>query len=184
MDKPAGLPCMHLEFDPENIATLFQCKIHSSLKQLGWKVCAGFSCYGAGQTTTAFFEEMGVRWVDEPPDSLDEEQWDTRILNFQSAYLVLSTVFRFLAFAKERYGDIAFNGAKAAIQNLMPEFSREVERTDETIDPLEWLEDKFNPAFLEAVEKVIGKTINARREETTSSRAVVPASRLSDRSRS
>jgi hypothetical protein len=184
LDKPAGMPCMHLEFDPANLATLFQCKIHGSLKKLGWKVCAGFSCYGAGQSTTAFFEEMGVRWVDEPPDSLDEEQWDTRILNFQASYLVLSVVFRFLPFIKERFGDTAFNEAKAAVQNLMPEFSREVERTDTTIDPLEWLEDKFNPAILEAVEKNTGKTIITRREDTPPSSEFVPASRLSGQSKS
>lgn len=184
VDKPAGLPCMHLEFDPENLATLFQCKIHASLKRLGWKVCASFSCHGAGQATTAFFEEMGVRWVDEPPDSIDEEQWGTRILNFQAAYLTLSTIFRFLPFIKKRFGDIAFNEAKAAVQNLMPEFSREAASMDETIDPMEWLEGKFNPAILAAVEKTTGKTINVRREETPPSRAFVPASRLSVGSKS
>ncbi len=41
-DKEAGQPCCNLQTD-------FRCSVHKSLKELGYKGCIAFDCYGAGQ---------------------------------------------------------------------------------------------------------------------------------------
>ena len=42
IDKPAGQPC-------PNLATGFSCSIHASLRQRGFRGCAAYDCFGAGQ---------------------------------------------------------------------------------------------------------------------------------------
>ena len=42
IDKPAGRPCPNLEAD-------FRCVIHASLRDRGFRGCAAFDCFGAGQ---------------------------------------------------------------------------------------------------------------------------------------
>jgi len=45
IDKPAGMPCPHLERD-------FRCAIHHRLRSSGFRGCAVFDCFGAGQEVT------------------------------------------------------------------------------------------------------------------------------------
>lgn len=45
LDKPAGVPCPHLEDD-------FRCGIHGELRTRGFPGCAAFDCLGAGQKVT------------------------------------------------------------------------------------------------------------------------------------
>ena len=42
IDKPAGQPC-------PNLAPGFRCGIHASLRQRGFRGCAAYDCFGAGQ---------------------------------------------------------------------------------------------------------------------------------------
>jgi len=42
IDKPAGQPC-------PNLAPGFSCDIHASLRQRGFRGCAAYDCFGAGQ---------------------------------------------------------------------------------------------------------------------------------------
>jgi uncharacterized protein YjbI with pentapeptide repeats len=44
-DKRAGAPCPNLQPD-------FRCRIHSELKQKGFKGCTAFECFGAGQNVS------------------------------------------------------------------------------------------------------------------------------------
>jgi hypothetical protein len=43
-DKPAGLPCRHLDGS--------RCAIHADLATTGWRGCVDFDCFGAGQQVT------------------------------------------------------------------------------------------------------------------------------------
>lgn len=45
IDKPAGTPCLHLRAD-------FRCRIHGELLVRGFRGCAAFDCFGAGQRVT------------------------------------------------------------------------------------------------------------------------------------
>jgi len=42
IDKPAGHPCPHLQQD-------FRCGIHKDLREKGFRGCAAYDCFGAGQ---------------------------------------------------------------------------------------------------------------------------------------
>ncbi len=44
--KPAGAPCRHLRVDN-------RCEIHDRLRESGWRGCAVFECFGAGQRATS-----------------------------------------------------------------------------------------------------------------------------------
>ena len=56
IDKPAGLPCPHLD--------RHLCTIHDSLKDRGFTGCTAFDCTGAGQRTVALY--AGQSWQDHP----------------------------------------------------------------------------------------------------------------------
>ncbi len=45
INKPAGIPCINLQSD-------YSCKIHSSLREKGFKGCTVFDCLGAGQVVS------------------------------------------------------------------------------------------------------------------------------------
>lgn len=54
-DKKAGEPCKHLAID-------HTCKVYPNLKQLGYKGCISFECFGAGQKISRFtFEHQDWR---------------------------------------------------------------------------------------------------------------------------
>jgi hypothetical protein len=44
-EKPAGTPCRHLAPDDG-------CRIHATLRSDGWRGCAAYDCFGAGQRVT------------------------------------------------------------------------------------------------------------------------------------
>jgi len=58
VDKPAGRPCLHLADDD-------RCGIHDRLRATGWRGCAAYDCFGAGQhvSQTLF---GGVSWREDP----------------------------------------------------------------------------------------------------------------------
>ena len=45
IDKPAGRPC-------PNLSAQFRCGVHGQLHQLGFRGCAAYDCFGAGQRVT------------------------------------------------------------------------------------------------------------------------------------
>ncbi|MBO1268023.1 pentapeptide repeat-containing protein [Arthrobacter cavernae] len=56
LDKPAGSPC-------QNLAPDFSCSIHDSLRPRGFRGCAVFDCFGAGQNVSQGFF-AGKSWLD------------------------------------------------------------------------------------------------------------------------
>jgi len=58
IDKPAGVPC-------PNLADGFRCGIHASLREVGFRGCTVYDCFGAGQRV-AQATYAGVHWRDEP----------------------------------------------------------------------------------------------------------------------
>lgn len=184
-DKQMGHPCQHLELDPANIQGLYKCQIHANLKQLGWKTCAGYTCHGAGQAVSAFFEEMGIQWSDESTDAEDLDEIDARdnkVGNLFFGFLALAEVFRFLEYINKRYGPSAFLRSKEAVKELMPEFCRELESDDSTVDYVNWVTVKFDRVIKNAIFGVTKKVVSTSVEPTTSS-SIVPASRLSRQSK-
>ncbi|MCR8724709.1 hypothetical protein [Frigidibacter sp. ROC022] len=57
IDKPAGLPCPHLDGHA--------CSIHASLTDAGFPGCARYDCFGAGQIVTRDIF-AGASWQDQP----------------------------------------------------------------------------------------------------------------------
>lgn len=181
-DKPVGIPCEHLELDPATIQGLHKCKIHSQLGRLGWNTCMNFTCNGAGQVVTDFFKEMGVVWSHEKPENLDDDEWCNRVENFYLGYIVLQNVLSFLAHIRKNKGEEVFLKVKTAIKELMPEFSTELTRTDRCINPFDWIMERFDPAMRKVLDE--SNASIRTRANPRSSRAVVPASRLSVGSKS
>lgn len=63
VDKPAGSPC-------RNLAADFSCTIHENLEPRGFRGCAVFDCFGAGQKVSQ--ELFGGRsWLDHPGSKKD-----------------------------------------------------------------------------------------------------------------
>jgi|GEM_PF-2074587 len=180
-DKPIGVPCEHLELDSTALIGLHKCKIHHQLRELGWNVCKNFSCNGAGQVVTEFFNEMGIVWSDEKPENLDDDQWCNRLENFYLGYAVLQNVFNFLAHIKKYKGEEIFLKAKAAVKELMPELSTELIRIDSCIDHIEWIMSRFDPVIRKVLDESNASIRTSANPRFSSS--YVPASRLADRSK-
>jgi len=58
IDKPAGHPCPHLQAD-------FRCGIHNDLRPQGFRGCAAYDCFGAGQQVSQVTFE-GRDWRQDP----------------------------------------------------------------------------------------------------------------------
>lgn len=58
INKPAGTPCMNLQSD-------YNCQIHSSLRDKGFKGCTVFDCLGAGQVVSQVTFN-GQSWRENP----------------------------------------------------------------------------------------------------------------------
>src|SRR5579872_3028557 len=58
IDKPAGQPCPNLRAD-------FRCGIHAELRERGFRGCAVFDCFGAGQHVSQVVFG-GASWRAEP----------------------------------------------------------------------------------------------------------------------
>lgn len=59
IDKPAGQPCLHLRAD-------FRCDIHEGLSHHGFRGCAVYDCFGAGQQVSQV-TFAGRDWRQDPP---------------------------------------------------------------------------------------------------------------------
>ncbi|MFD1814101.1 pentapeptide repeat-containing protein [Rhodococcus gannanensis] len=57
-DKPAGVPCRHLD-------RAFACTIHGALRDRGFRGCTTFDCFGAGQVVSQRLFG-GMSWRDRP----------------------------------------------------------------------------------------------------------------------
>lgn len=181
-DKPIGIPCSHLELDPATLQGLHKCQIHRQLGRLGWNTCMNFTCNGAGQAVTDFFKEIGVVWSNEKPENLDDDEWCNQLENFYLGYIVLQNVFNFLDHIKKHKGEEVFLKVKTAIKELMPAFCAELTRTDCCIDHFDWIMKRFDPATRKVLDESNASIRTSANPRAT--RAVVPASRLFDRSKS
>ena len=56
-DKPAGVPCPNLDAD-------FRCRVHATLREVGYSGCDAYSCFGAGPRLTEAF--AGGDWRSQP----------------------------------------------------------------------------------------------------------------------
>lgn len=63
LDKGAGMPCLNLQTD-------FRCLVHRNLRQLGFKGCTVFECFGAGQKVSQY--SFGGHSWQESPESADK----------------------------------------------------------------------------------------------------------------
>ncbi|WP_106765778.1 pentapeptide repeat-containing protein [Paenibacillus faecalis] len=65
-DKDAGVPCSHLQ-------TNFRCGVHDRLKQLGYRGCTVYDCFGAGQQVSQnTFNEQSWRQTPETAKQMFE----------------------------------------------------------------------------------------------------------------
>lgn len=137
-DKQAGTPCQNLDLvaDSQN---LFKCKIYDQLKN-DWQICAGYSCYGAGQEVSRFFATLGFSLTPENPEKTSQLLYNIRKKNLESAFVVLRDLFALLKFIKNDHGEIAYGVAKNSIELEMEEFSLYLERTDRSM----YVEERYD----------------------------------------
>lgn len=83
INKPAGVPCPNLQKD-------FHCRIHSELRETGFKGCTVFDCLGAGQKV-AQSTFGGQSWRKEPENA--EKMFQT--------FPVMEQLFEMIAFVAE-----------------------------------------------------------------------------------
>lgn len=83
INKPAGIPCPNLQKD-------YHCRIHSELREKGFKGCTVFDCLGAGQmiAQTTF---GGSSWQNQPENA--EKMF--------KAFPVMEQLFEMIAFIAE-----------------------------------------------------------------------------------
>ncbi|MDQ6418832.1 pentapeptide repeat-containing protein [Paenibacillus sp. LHD-117] len=80
-NKPAGTPCRHLR---EN----FRCGVHSRLREIGYRGCTVFDCFGAGQRVSqATFEGRDWRTAPELAPGMFEAFHAMRLLHELLWYL-------------------------------------------------------------------------------------------------
>ncbi len=58
VDKPVGRPCLNLADDD-------RCRVHDRLRSTGWRGCATYDCFGAGQHVSQVLFG-GVSWREDP----------------------------------------------------------------------------------------------------------------------
>ncbi|KAA9028451.1 pentapeptide repeat-containing protein [Niallia endozanthoxylica] len=63
VDKDSGTPCSNLQED-------FRCRIHTNLRQKGFRGCAVYECFGAGQKISQITFD-GKDWRDNPETAKD-----------------------------------------------------------------------------------------------------------------
>jgi len=127
-DKKAGTPCQNLDLvaDSQN---LFKCKIHDQLKA-DWKICAGYSCYGAGQEVSRFFSRLSCSLEKDELNQFSEFEHNIRKKNLEIAFVVLTDLFQFLKYIKKLHGEMAYGIAKNSIELEMELFSLDLENID------------------------------------------------------
>ena len=106
--------------------------MHSQLKN-NWKICAGYSCHGAGQEVSRFFGELGFSFSPEAINNKNRFLYNIQKENLEAAFVVLRELFAFLKFVKNDHGEIAYSIAKHSIEIEMEEFSLHLERTDRSM---------------------------------------------------
>lgn len=126
-DKPAGVPCYNLEV--RITQNIFKCKIHDQLKD-NWKICAGYSCYGAGQEVSRFFSELGFSLETHKSKHISQFEYNIRKQNLETAFIVLVALFELLKDIEIKHGVMAYALAKKSIEIDMELFSLEIESLD------------------------------------------------------
>ena len=79
--KPPRTPCKHLD------QTECRCTVFSELETLGYDICRGFDCYGAGVAVAKLFREMGKSWSTHP---------DIAAVQFHTFSIVYFTLVKYL----------------------------------------------------------------------------------------
>jgi hypothetical protein len=112
-DKPAAVPCRHLQPD-------HRCGIHPVLVAQGFPGCASFDCFGAGQRTTALFED---HWRTSPEQA-------RRVFE---TYSRLRTLHELLAMTSLAQAKVRDAGAAQSVQETHAKLTRLCE-TREPVD--------------------------------------------------
>ena len=129
-DKEIGVPCQNLELT--NAQNLFKCRIHNELDK-NWKVCAGYSCFGAGQEVTRFFRQLGFSFSNEINTENNKFLYAIRKKNIETAFTLFSTIFNILNSINEKHGEFFYLIAKESIEIEVEEFSLLLEGFDKPI---------------------------------------------------
>ena len=159
-DKPNGVPCLNLETNPLNVESLYKCRIYETRAHEGWRQCESFSCYGAGQTISQFFKELGVSWAIKSND-LKEDQNKIMIenlnLGFQVMYMVLSHLDA-IGHTFDPLREKKVIAAKVAASKIALQFSEHL-TANKKVDVAFWYSKNFLPAMASAEAEVSEKAI-------------------------
>lgn len=153
-NKPAGVPCENLVTQADDERGLYKCKIHDALAANGWQTCAEFTCYGAGQTVSKLFKELGVSWAEDPSEA-DTAKRKVQVLNLRYGYQALNEVLRLLFGIGHEFDDEVYQAAREAIIGESQDFATALARTDKVIDPNYWVRGRFDVATGNAVRRVL-----------------------------
>lgn len=156
--KPAALPCQNLETDPTSKVGLYKCKIHAALDDKGWGTCPNYTCFGAGQTISKFFQELGVSWALKP-ENMDENKWKIMVHNLYTSYAVLDTAFGSLHSFKNSDHPLheeLYQVARKAVTEVAKELATVLEKGELLIN-FEGYEAAFNLAIMDAVREYVSR---------------------------
>lgn len=150
-DKPGNVPCHNLETNPADFTNLYKCRIHETLDQEDWTTCTEFTCLGAGQAISTFFNELGISWALKSPD-IDESKRQIMLKNLNAGYFVLYNVLGYLKCIKNKphfSRDLQFQSAKSAAAEVAKRFGRALVSGEE-IDKRHWYLNEFMPPMFKA----------------------------------
>lgn len=151
--KEAYEPCENLQITPDADRTDFKCRIFKTINK-GHKTCEQFTCFGAGDSVSKFFSELGINWAMKP-DEPNTEQHEVNIANLYATYNILFLVMAYLGrvrYHRNPANKLNYEATKIAAQEVATELSQKLQ-AGELIDENIWYGQKFLPAMAEAVKR-------------------------------
>ncbi|MCU6712606.1 pentapeptide repeat-containing protein [Paenibacillus sp. J5C_2022] len=138
VDKPAGQPCGHLQ---EN----FRCSVHSQLRNLGYRGCTVFDCFGAGQKISQVTYK-GPDWRTHPDSATD----------MHSAFLAMRAIHELMWYVNEVLDRTSAHSLHKEAADKLRELERlSLQSADElgTLDTFA-LRDEISPLLMKTSELI------------------------------
>lgn len=160
VSKPAGAACRHLNED-------FRCNVHDRLRNIGYRGCTVFDCFGAGQRVSKLFG--GVNWREAPESAKPMFE----------AFHVLRLLHELIWYLRDALSrDLAVPLADGLRRNLAAaEAMASLPARELLLADAEFLRTRVRPALLEASEWIRAAAPGLEVEVRTDSRRGSAASR-------
>ncbi|MGV3464920.1 MAG: pentapeptide repeat-containing protein [Heyndrickxia sp.] len=146
-DKDSGTPC-------KNLLPNFQCQIHKELRGKGFRGCAAYECFGAGQKVSQFTYK-GNSWQNDPAQA--KEMFDV--------FPITQQLHEMLWYLHQAINMDATKSIRGELQSIFEETEQLTRQSPEFILKINVHEhrSKVNELLVRSSELVRGKTLNKKK---------------------